>query len=178
MAFNRRRRDVTSEMEHVIDRLEKKDELVMALGDTLDVKASIVLVLLTVLATQTGTFLVTASPDHILQVWSAAAQAIAGVLALFELWPREYAVELPEQLKSWVDGLHLYYAEDPDGEKKVSAAFEKGLIERATERIQKNTTLNDNKVFLLEWSFRFTGVAFLLNLSSLLLRVLPMPSPF
>lgn len=84
--------------EIIIERLQQKDALLFHLSDTLDVKASIWLVVITFLATQTAGFLSDALLPGALryaQIGSALSLAAAGALALVVLWPRNYYHENP-----------------------------------------------------------------------------------
>jgi hypothetical protein len=141
-----------------------------SLGDVLDAKASIGLVIVTFLAIQTADFLKVSGPGDELQFWSAVALAVAGALALAELWPRNYQTETPESLTGWLQELRDYYQNDAEAEKRVTAAFTAGLRDRTVERLDANSRLNRRKSTYMTWCYRFTTVAFALNLVTLLLR--------
>lgn len=154
----------------VIKRLDLKDDQTFKAGDAIDVKASIGLVVITFLATQTGVFLTTAGPGQRLQLWAAVSLAVAGALALLELWPRDYLVETTEGLEGWLSELRDYYRNETDREARVAAAMTAGQIKRTRQRIENNGQINDRKSRYLIWSFRFTAVALTLNLITLILR--------
>src|SRR5690348_4795153 len=89
------RRVLMKELQKTVEEyLKSQDDLEFELGDTLDVKTSIALVLITFLATQSADFLRHNPPLssfwHVVQVVSAAALIAAGVLAIAELKPRGY----------------------------------------------------------------------------------------
>lgn len=163
---------MTIDFDLIAKRLDVKDDQVFKLGDVFDVKASIGLIVITFLATQTATFLATTGGrvEHGLEVAAAVALALAGALAFLELWPRYYAIETTEALDGWIGELQAYYQHDLDADAKVAAQLRAGLIKRVKERITVNAALNARKATYLTWSFTFTGIALGLNLITLLLR--------
>jgi hypothetical protein len=156
----------------VIRRLDIKDDQLFRLGDVIDVKASIGLVVITFLATQTAEFLKDKSLPglHYLHFLAAVSVAVAGLLALIELWPRDYELEGSEGLAEWKDELSAYYKNDPDGAAKAAVAFTEGQVTRTVERIRNNAAINNRKSQFLIWSFRFAGLAFALNVLALIVR--------
>lgn len=170
---------VTLFREKAYDRLlaeiSSKDDLAVKLGDTLDVKASILLLVITFLATQTAYFLdksPTALPHHLL-VCSGMLLGCATIAALVELWPRTYMLPLPE--KSGVERaaeLRDFYGQHEGVEAGVMVAeFTKNQMGWAQSRIASNQAINRNKSKCLEWSFYFTAIAMLLNMVTLLIRL-------
>lgn len=153
----------------VLKRLDLKDDQAFKAGDAIDIKASIGLVLITFLATQTGVFLTTVGPGHRLQILAAVALAFAGALALVELWPVDYLVETAGW-DGWLAELRAHYKDQPDQDAKVAAAMTAGQITRMKQRIKCNRQMNERKSRFLLWSFRFTAVALVLNLLTLILR--------
>ena len=151
----------------LLERISAKDALTFGLSDTLDTKASIALVVITFLGTQTAWFV---TEKHVAGFWlvvqslSALSLVVAGALALAALWPRSYDTEGAESLDVWASQLNEFYRDDPDAEQKVSAAIARGEIKRAKERIAKNSRLNAHKSDLIEWSFWCSSAAFALNL--------------
>ena len=84
--------------DRLLTELSAKDDLAFKLGDTLDVKASIGLVVITFLGTQTAYLLdkhVTGLA-HILQAGSVVALVVATIASIVELWPRNYLMIEPE----------------------------------------------------------------------------------
>lgn len=161
--------------ESLTKRLDMKDDQLFKLGDTMDVKASIALVIITFLATQTASFIsdggVLAWPwDRRLQLIAAVFLAVAGALAFVELWPRDYEIEPAESWDAWIGQLRRYYKDDPNAEQKVEAAVLEAQRLRTKERIASNSKTNEQKAELLAWSFRFTGAALALNLATLIVR--------
>lgn len=75
------RTDAADELNRVIiEHLPAQDELEFELGDTLDIKTSIVLVVIVFLAAQSGAFLAQSMPRHwhCIQMLSAACLVAAG----------------------------------------------------------------------------------------------------
>jgi len=155
----------------VAQRLDVKDDQLLRMGDALDVKASIELIVITFLATQTADFLNNAQIVGLwawLQLGSAVALIVAGVFALWELWPRDYEVEASESLEGWASELCDFYKREADAELKIAESLHMGRIKRVKERVAANNRVNDWKSRLLMWSFRFTGAAMIMNLLTLI----------
>lgn len=151
----------------VLDRLYAKDQLVFGLSDTLDTKASIALVVITFLATQTGWFIAETRVTGILlglQVCSAWILAVAGALALLTLWPRVYQTEAAEEFDEWVEQLTVHFQSDPDAAEKVAFEVAYGEIGLLKNRIARNGALNEAKGWYLEGSFWTSSAAFAINL--------------
>jgi hypothetical protein len=157
--------------ERLLGEINTKDDLEIRLGDTLDVKTSIGLVVITFLATQTAYFLdksVSGVP-HTLQIVSAFLLAIATIAAFVELWPRTYIVPLPES--SGIDRateLREFYAQHENIEASAMLAeFTKNQIGWAQTRILTNEKNNEQKTLWLQISFYLTAVAMALNIITL-----------
>lgn len=151
----------------ILDRISARDSLAFEMGDALDTKASIALVVITFLGTQTAWFVTERRIDGfwlLTQSVSALLLVVAGVLAIIALWPRKYDAEGVDGLEDWVGKLREHYKDDPDADNKVSAAVVRGAIKRAKERIAVNTRHNTLKAELIEKSFKFSSLAFALNL--------------
>jgi hypothetical protein len=139
-------------------------------GDTLDVKASIVLVVVTFLAAQSGDLLAKGnltSLGKVTQIVAAISLALAGVLVWGQLWPREYEVEAAEKLGEWRAELEEFFQDDPDAAAKVLALLTQGIIDRTTERIYANDAINRTRSSLLLWSYIFTTLSLGINLLTL-----------
>jgi hypothetical protein len=97
----------------ISEHLKEQDEREFALGDTLDIKTSIALVIITFLATQSAEFLkasASAPRWHIIQQMSVACLVIAGLLALIELIPRNYRLRMnPATFLEWVKQTKAFY---------------------------------------------------------------------
>jgi hypothetical protein len=150
---------------------KRVDELNYAVGDTLDVKSSIILVVITLLGTVSGGIVATANlPATIKLVQSAAVLAlvVAGVLTLIALWPREFSIPpRPERHWDYLNGLEQYYAGEPHAEQRVVADFDAELERLARERIICNNQLASKKTKLNSGAFYATAVAVTLELVSL-----------
>lgn len=157
-----------------------KDARQFSLGDTLDVKASVILVVIVFLATQSGDFF----HSHLgvwetrLQYLSVAALVAAGVLAFIELCPRNYSTDdSVGEFAKWLDELVAYYRKEgkADQEKVVEQTIEeatRGICQRAKERAEKNLTINKRKSSLLYGCYLCTAISFAVNLLTLIIRVL------
>jgi hypothetical protein len=100
--------------ERLLQEMYAKDDLVVKLSDTLDVKASILLAAITLLATQTAYFLDKQTPGtaHCLLLCAAILLAISTVLAFAELWPRTFLMPAPETSGiSRASELHGFYSQ-------------------------------------------------------------------
>jgi hypothetical protein len=157
----------------ISEHLKDQDEREFALGDTLDIKTSIALVIITFLATQSAEFLKGAlSPRwHTVQKISVVCIVIAGMLALLELIPRGYKLRMsPHKFLEWINQTREFYrtegATDPDAStaERISAVETKKL----TDRFTVNSAINETKAFLMAWAFYFTVAAVGLNLATLL----------
>jgi hypothetical protein len=156
----------------VEDYIKSQDDLEFELGDTLDVKTSIALVLITFLATQSADFLRHSPPLssfwHVLQVVSVVLLVAAGVLAIVELKPRRYKARTgPAEFLAWVEELREHYKGEPDLESRVVDEINRREVEKITSRFNRNRAINAMKSNLIEWCFRFTLAAVLLNLATL-----------
>lgn len=156
----------------VLERLQAKDALLFGLSDTLDVKASIALVVITFLGTQSGVFLASQQqlPEVLryAQLGSAVALAFAGCIALVALWPRDHDTETAEELDGWAQQLREHYKHSPDPEQAVAEAFRSGRIQRLKERINANAKVDRLKSGLVAWSYKLSAVGLVLNMVTLL----------
>ena len=164
-----------TESERIIaEHLKDQDEREFALGDTLDIKTSIALVIITFLATQSAEFLKTAALSscwHTIQRISVVCIVVAGVLALVELIPRGYRLRMtPDKFREWIRQTREFYgsigATDP--ESSTAERISSVEIEKLTERFIANRAINEMKASLMAWSFYFTMAAVALNLVTLM----------
>jgi hypothetical protein len=154
------------------EHLEWQNELELELGDTLDIKTSIALVVIIFLATQSGGFLATHMPRHWhnLQIVSVLCLIIAGVLAVWELIPRTYKFGLsPAKFLEWVKGVKDFYSADgvSNPEARSVEFIRRKQIEQMQTRFSKNRAINAMKSKAVEWSFYLTMTALILNLATL-----------
>jgi hypothetical protein len=153
----------------VLDFVKSQDDLEFALGDTIDIKTSIVLVVIAFLATQSIGFLKgnpsIDPPWRWVQVFSVLLLVIAGLLALFELLPRKYAARMaPSDFLAWIAELEEFYKGDIEGESKILTQINKTETEKIKARFAQNNGTNALKSKLLKWCFRCLLVALMLNL--------------
>ncbi len=161
-------------IQYVSDYLKEQDDFEVGLGDTLDIKTSIALVVIIFLATQSAEFLKSPFiPLHwrSAQFGSAICLILAGVLALWELWPREYAFRLGStEFLNFVEERKAFHREEGEmkPEDKVIEYLRDKDVQRAKDRFANNSRINSTKLFTMRWSFYFTTVALALNLATLL----------
>jgi hypothetical protein len=154
----------------IIERLNAKDELTYQFGDTLDVKVSIVLVVVTFLAGQSIDLLAKGNLTclgKVTQIIAAISLALAGILVWGGLGQGTYEVEAAEKLPEWRAELEEFYRGDPDASAKVLASLRKGIIDRTMERISANNARNKSRSSLLFWSYIFTTLSLGINLLTL-----------
>jgi hypothetical protein len=155
----------------VVEAVLERDRALFTMGDTLDVKASIVLVLITFLATLTSDILhdhALSAPLRLAQVLSAMLLAAGAICSVASLWPKDFQVETGEGFAEWLQDLRTHYASEPEPDLSVSAAIADGRIARAHERIVHNRALTEWKSQLVFWAFAITATAMVLNLVTLI----------
>jgi len=140
------------------------------LGDTFDMKANVLLVVITFLAAQTAYFLgiVKMPVEHYGQVASAILLAIAAVLVLLELRPKDYIFFSPSNgaIERKISKLQKEYGKEQD--HKILEHLVRDEIEWARERAKKHKELNRQKSTLLQWAFYITAWSVAINLVTLL----------
>jgi hypothetical protein len=161
--------------ERLLGEIYSKDDLAVRLGDTLDVKASILLAAITLLATQTAYFLDKQAPGlaHYLLVGAVLLLGFATIAAFAELWPRTYLMPVPESSGiNRATELHGFYSQHDDVDARTMIAeFTKDEMGWAQTRISTNQAINRNKSKFLEFSFYFTAIAMLFNIATLFMRL-------
>jgi hypothetical protein len=153
----------------------ERDRQELEFGDTLDIKTSIVLVVLTFLAGQAADSL-RASPKGgagiICQYMAIIALSLGGIFAVGELWPRNYKIEAsPDRYDTWLSELKAHHQGEENSESKVVAASIGGRIAMAKDRIHYNIDVNKRKSWWMTVSFFCTAGAFALNLAALVSRL-------
>jgi hypothetical protein len=161
--------------ERLLDEINSKDDLAVRLGDTLDVKASILLAAITLLATQTAYFLDKQTPGlpHYFLIGAVVLLVLATVATFVELWPTDYHLPVPET--SGIDRVgeiydHYSKYENADADVMISG-FINDEIGWAQFRISRNEAINDKKSLWLQVSFYLTAGAMTLNLATLFMRL-------
>jgi hypothetical protein len=154
----------------ILERLSAKDELTYQRGDTLDLKASIVLVVVTFLAGQSADLLAKGNLTpfgKVAQIVAAISVSLAGILVWGQLWPREYEVEAAEKFPQWKDDLEEFYSQDADASAVISTLLVQGIIARTTERIYANSAINKRRSNLLLSSYIFASLSLGINLATM-----------
>jgi hypothetical protein len=152
----------------------KRDEHEFALCDSLDVKASIILVILVFLAEQSDKFFQAGVVGcaRMLQYVSVSALIIGGICAVLELWPRDYGTEgTPQKYDDWLAKLREHYASSANADELVLEQVVLGRAKRAKERAEANIATNKLKTRFLYASFLFIVVSLTANLLTLATRL-------
>jgi len=165
--------------DRILAELNLKDDLAFKLGDTLDVKASIGMVVITFLGTETAYLLdkhVTGI-SHWLQTGAVVALVIATVASIVELWPRKYWMIEPEESTSSRAAELVEYFSKYEGEVQANVLSEltKNEIGWARQRISANQSKNGEKAKYLDWAYKATAAAFILNAATLVIVWLTHP---
>lgn len=165
--------------DRLLAELSAKDDLAFRLGDTLDVKASIGLVVITFLGTQTAYLLdkhVTGLA-HILQAGSVVALVAATIASIVELWPRNYVMIEPEvNTASRIIELQDHYSQyGGEVDANVLDQLTENEVAWTLDRIVANQTKNHAKGKWLDWAFKATAVSLILNAITLVVVWLTHP---
>ncbi len=155
---------------HVFER----DSREFSLCDTLDVKTSVILVVLVFLAGQSEHFF-----QANLSRWLVVVQCISvtfliagGVMAVLELWPRDYGTEgSPSAYQDWVDQLRQYYSSEENADPLTLEKAIEGRAERAKERTEQNIAVNSVKSSYLGAAFMCAVVSLAANVLTLVSRL-------
>ena len=131
------------------EEITRLDDAIVDLGDALDVKASIVLVLATLLGAISGPTLAL----HDLPAWVKVAQAIAVaalgftvICALVALWPSEFT--LPPHVEAWEGNITegaADYKDDPHGVEQIASELRESRMRVAKRRIADNQRITKRK---------------------------------
>jgi len=145
------------------ERTRSRDQSEASLADTLDVKASILLVVIVFIATLVPDVLKVPGLSTFLRVCQAATAVILGagiVVLTMELWPRKYLFE-DEQ---FLDELDAYLKESKDDltEQEVIQMLQNACSE-ALYRVRRNYGLNNTKQRLLKVSAWLAIIGLLLQ---------------
>src|ERR1700739_2676174 len=91
------------------EKTQERDQFELDLGDTFDVKASIVLLILTFLGTISATILTADKVPlvpKLAQIPVIAVTVISGIFCVACLWPKDYLFDdLPDSYMNWLDDL-------------------------------------------------------------------------
>jgi hypothetical protein len=150
---------------------KRLDESYFAVGDVLDVKASVVLVVVTFLGALSGQILTLHDlPVAIkgLQLASVLSLCAVGLLILSCLWLKRFQLPpKPELWKQWVIELEQNLKAHDDASELVAEEFGRQREARTLERIALNSELASKKSKLLKWSFRALSLAVVLEFTCL-----------
>lgn len=151
-------------------RLDRQDEFYFGLSDTLDVKASLALIVVVFLADQSGDIL--SSPNlpsglFWLQLIACCGQVLSGVLALAAMWPRDHQCENVAGLEEWTKELQALHNSN---DETVLSELVNGIRLRTRERVGVNQSNCRVKSRLVHSAFLFSAASLGLNLLSLLLH--------
>jgi archaellum biogenesis protein FlaJ (TadC family) len=151
-----------------------ESERSFTLGDAFDMKASILLIVITFLATQTASFLAKADLPVIWygQIVAAFLLAGAGVLTIWELLPREYIFFSPSNgaIERKIAKLQQEHGDGHD--HKVSEHLIEAQIEWARERALKHKSINRRKSSIIYGAFVLIAGAFAINITTVLFFVM------
>jgi hypothetical protein len=156
-------------MDIIGDMTMERDHMELSLGDTLDVKAGIVLAAITVLGSLTGTLLGSTPPipkeAQIAQMFSLGFIAVGALFSVMAMVPREYLLpDTPEKYRKWIEDLKEYYKDNP---AELESKTVEGLTQVATQRITTNHEINSAKSGYLVVSFWVTIAALTIDMVSL-----------
>jgi len=145
-----------------------RDKQELSLGDTLDVKAGILLALIAVLATISGTLLADSHLDKryaVAQMVSLCVVVVGAVCAVWTLIPRNYYLPgAPAEYKGYIENMELAFPGDPEEAERRTAA---GIAQMADQRIEKNHKINALKSRWLTYAFFPALVALMIDLGTL-----------
>ena len=152
-------------LKQLSDLTASRDRVEFSLGDTYDIKASIVLVIATFLATLSGSILSVqglAIPIRWLQLLAVIALVISAFYCFRVLWPRHYRLEgNPKKIRDWLE------LQIKEGGLDAASALQSQMI--ATEnRIAVNRAFNMEKSAMVIKSFYWVFAAFGCQILSLL----------
>jgi hypothetical protein len=155
----------------LLDEYMKEAEYSVTLGETLDMKANIWLVVITFLAAQTAYFLSKGLSGYVFcgQVASALLLIGAALLSLWELMPRRYLLFTPSEgaIQKKLEKLRDEHKESAEKEKLVESGIVNAQMQWAKERTAVNMAINHKKSALIDWSFWLTAGAVILNFATL-----------
>jgi hypothetical protein len=148
----------------LLERLSLREQMVMQQADALDVKASILLVAVTFLATHSMWVLSKALLPLILydQFLSVLLQIIAGVLLAVHLRVSEYTGVTAEAFPGWRDDLVKFYGESR--EKDVEQELSSAIIKKSIECVSDAVSQNNRKAKAIQFTYWLTLGSFVFNL--------------
>jgi hypothetical protein len=155
----------------LLEALNAKDDLVFKLGDTLDVKSSIVMVVITFVGTETAYFFTKdlSGTTHVFQCISVFFLVLATVFSIAGLWPRDYWMMKPEDLSiGYAATLRDHYSQNGEAaEQSILDNLISAETDWAIARIKDNGKINKQKAQWLNVAFGSTALAILFNVLTL-----------
>ena len=147
------------------DRLSLREQMLMQQADALDMKASILLVAVTFLATHSMWVLSKSLPKVVLydQFLSIALQTVAGALLAIQLRICSYSVVTAEAFPAWRDELIKYTGEGKKTE--IEQALAEGIIQKSIECITDAINANNKKAGAIKAAFWIILASFVCNLA-------------
>jgi hypothetical protein len=158
--------------DYVAEEAKRLDEISYQAGDVLDVKASIVLLVVTFLGTLSGQ--IVSVPDlppivKIIQVIAVAALCMSGLLTIAALWPRDFDIPRdPKKLALYVNALVEHFSDKPKPEDLALQWYEQARVDSVIDRITTNRGFASSKSRLNKWAFYAVAASLLAELISLL----------
>jgi len=155
-----------------LESAQKYDESERALGDVLDVKASVALIVATFLASVSAQLIAIQGLSPLWreiqllgQIVALLSLSVAGALIFAELWPRDYlSLSTPKKDSEWIEQL---VATGTDHTAVLNTVIHHKLSS-AINRVEHNKKINDKKSAFLDWAFKLLAVAIVLVLGNLL----------
>jgi hypothetical protein len=146
------------------EKTSERDRFELALSDTFDVKASIVLLILTFLGTISATILTAdklSGTAKLAQIPVIAGVVISGIFCVACLWPKVYLLDdLPE---TYAKSLSSLGQSESARLEKISSLN----IELANVRISHNHALNETKTWALNGAFWSMSTALFVELGAI-----------
>lgn len=155
------------------ERTLERDRLEFFAGDVLDVKAGLVLVVLTFLAGQASDLFKDAHGcvEITLVSVSLGAVTLGALLALWQWFPVKYGVlSRPIEYRPWLETVLKGHSERKVPEADTVSKLENIEISQASERIETNRTLNKNKLRLMKGCFACVFISLLANVAAVAVR--------
>jgi hypothetical protein len=149
-----------------LERLQDNDHSAFGLGDTIDAKAGLALIVVVFLADQTAAFLMSSQltqHGHVAQWIASMALALAGGCCIAAMWPRDYASEDAMGWDGWIKKLRDNH---PGDDAAVARAFFDGRVKLIKERITENRRICKAKGRLVHAAFWLSAAALALNLAT------------
>jgi len=159
-------------LDAVYEDAKRLDEINYGVGDALDVKASILLLVITFLGTLSGQILgLTILPRamKVVQLIAVLGICTSGVLTLLALWPRRFSIApAPEEMLNYAEELAVYFEGEPNQEELLLERFRRDRRELTSERISKNNQIAATKTRFNELGFYAITVSAAAELITLL----------